>query len=272
MKTLVYFASGPKRERYYNLNYDKVILIDKIFDKPNSKTIYDLKRNKIVCIGMDCLQSIEYLKHNNIKIDCFVVLNEGLFEGGGSYPLHGDFFLGKIMPLFNKEYIHIFSPSYYRIRKIEKLDIPFSKKQLSEYDNQFIDPKVFSNHSGGKVYLMTKNTSRIEFSVGNTIVRIVNDSIWEDYDYLDLLFLSGKGNHFNGFNKVKSISSFSNMMQVAEDMKLACVGCTPFGGAYVDIIKNIAKATITYPKEISFYHLNTTDFSELKKYVNDKYL
>ncbi len=34
------------------------------------------------------------------EIDCFVSLNEGLYEGGGSYANNSDLFLGCAMPLF----------------------------------------------------------------------------------------------------------------------------------------------------------------------------
>ena len=81
MKTLAYFASGPIRKQYHNLNFDNIILIDNCFRKLYDKTNV-FKEGKITCIGMDCLEAINYLRKENVRIDYFVSLNEGLYEGG----------------------------------------------------------------------------------------------------------------------------------------------------------------------------------------------
>jgi hypothetical protein len=107
MTTLVYFASGPYKIEYENLTYDQIYLIDNCF----KSEIFEI--GKVKCIGMDCLKAVDYLKGKGVIIDCFVSLNEGLYEGGGSYAINSDMFLGYVMPIMRNEYYHIMNKNYY---------------------------------------------------------------------------------------------------------------------------------------------------------------
>jgi hypothetical protein len=79
MSTLVYFASGYDSPEYQKLDFSKIILIDNCFKNGRRYSNRIFSNGKVTCVGMDCLESVEYLKRENIKIDCFVSLNEGLY-------------------------------------------------------------------------------------------------------------------------------------------------------------------------------------------------
>lgn len=78
---------------------------DIIKSNPVNKRIY--KRGKVYCLEMDCIEAVEYLKSENVIIDCFVCLNEGLNEGGGYYPINSDKFMERVNPILAPHYIHL---------------------------------------------------------------------------------------------------------------------------------------------------------------------
>lgn len=67
MRTLVYFASGCDRPEYQKLDFDRIILIDNCFKNRSRKPKSVFNKGKVTCIGMDCLESIEYLKKRILK-------------------------------------------------------------------------------------------------------------------------------------------------------------------------------------------------------------
>ena len=72
------------------------------------------KSGKVICLGMDCLHAVNYLKKLKVKIDCFVALNEGLYEGGmDDMQSTAICFFGYVMPILSDEYIHIMNKKYY---------------------------------------------------------------------------------------------------------------------------------------------------------------
>ena len=109
---------------------------------------------------MDCLESIEYLKNEKVQIDYFVALNEGLYEGGGSYAINSDMFLGYAMPLFKQRYIHIMNKDYYHNMYHVSMDLPYEIEEIKEDDDRYLNPYIFSKddyHEGhAKVFQMDK--------------------------------------------------------------------------------------------------------------------
>ena len=160
MRTLVYFASGCYRQEYQELEFDKVYLIDNCFKMRQQKEPNFINIEKVTCIGMDSLQSVKFLKEENIKIDCFVSLNEGLYEGGGKYAINSDLFLGYVMPLLKDKYIHIMNKNYYNNIYHVTMDLPYNVEEIMEKDNRYLDPFIFSKdnyHYGhAKVYQMCR--------------------------------------------------------------------------------------------------------------------
>lgn len=279
MKTLVYFASGPNRPEYQELDFDRIILIDNCFKNRRRYPKSVFNRGKVTCIGMDCLESIEYLKNENIKIDCFVSLNEGLYEGGGSYAINSDFFLGYIMPLLKDNYVHIMNRDYYHNMYNVSMDLPFEMKEITENEKYFISPFMFSRenyHKGhAKVYQMTRifNTQDFLFSP-RLKISINHDSIWNYYDNLDLIAISfkqqGQGNYFDNLSKTINLNSCSidEIFKHCRINRIEKIGFTPWGNGYYNSFINLLKDFEgDYPKEIFLFHLNKGDYRGIKEYA-----
>ena len=275
MRNLVYFASGPNRPEYQKLGFDRIILIDNCFKKrryPGSI----FTKGKVTCIGMDSLESIKYLKKENIKIDCFVSLNEGLYEGGGKYPINSDMFLGYVMPLFKDEYIHIMNKNYYCWRCHVTMDLPFRKEEIQKNDTRYLDPFIFSQasyHQGyAKVFQMTRITDKQVIELNPKLkLEVIHDSIWNFYDTLDVLVLScteqGQLGFFNKIPKVlnKNYFNLDEIFNYCELNKVKKIGFTPWArGNYDTFINTVKTHNKEYPREILLFHLNSKDYMNIK--------
>lgn len=283
MKTLVYFASGPDREEYQDLDFDKIYLIDNYFRNRNRFQNRVVSKGKIRCIGMDCLESIEYLKKEKVKIDCFVSLNEGLYEGGGSYAINSDMFLGYAMPLFKDQYIHIMNKEYYHNHYNVSMDLPYVFEEIKDNDNSYIKPDIFSKYkwvtNNAKVFIMNKKTNTIvEFLLSPTRkVKIIHDSIWNYYDYLDVLVVSyskqGQQDFFDRIPKVLNSKSIEldKIFDYCKENKINKIGFTPLGYNYNKyLIKRLSNYDLMYLREVIMFHLNRNDYREIKEYVGNK--
>jgi len=272
VKILVYFASGPIKKEYDDLNFDKIYLIDSCFknSRQYSKSIFS--DGKITCVGMDCLESVAFLKQENVKIDCFVSLNEGLYEGGGSYAINSDFFLGFVMPLLKPHYIHIMDKTYYDNSYRVTMDLPYEIEEITENDDRYINPLIFSNRNRAKVLQMRKlNTASREISISPMLnVKIIHDSIWNYYEELESIVLSfsqqGQGNFFDNISKVINLSEIQRdeVFNYCEKYKIQKIGFTPWGkGFYNDFIWKLKSRKSNYPSEILLYHLNKNDYKNI---------
>jgi len=283
MKTLVYFASGPEREEYQDLNFDKIYLIDNYFKNSNRFQNRVVSKGKIRCIGMDCLESIEYLKKEKVKIDCFVSLNEGLYEGGGSYAINSDMFLGYAMPLFKDQYIHIMNKEYYHNHYNVSMDLPYVFEEIKDNDSSYIKPDIFSKYkwvtNNAKVFIMNKRTNTIvDFLLSPTRkVKIIHDSIWNYYDYLDVLVVSyskqGQQDFFDRIPKVLNSKSIEldKIFDYCKENKINKIGFTPLGSNYNKyLIKRLSNNDLMYLREVMMFHLNRNDYREIKEYAGNK--
>lgn len=281
MRTLVYFASGCDRPEYQELDFYRIILIDNCFKNRRMYPKSIFNKGKVTCIGSDCLESVEYLKNENIKIDCFVSLNEGLYEGGGSYAINSDFFLGYIMPLLKDNYIHIMNREYYHNMYNVSMDLPFEMKEISENEKHYISPFTFSKdnyHNGhAKVYKMTRIFNTQNFSFNPRLKFSINhDSIWNHYENLDLIAISflqqGQGTYFDKLPKTINLnsSSIDEVFLHCKLNKIEKVGFTPWGnGYYGSFINRLKDFKDDYPKEIYLFHLNKDDYKEIKEYAGN---
>ncbi len=283
MKTLVYFASGPIREEYQDFDFDEIYLVDNCFKNRGRQSNNILKKGKISCIGMDCLESIEYLKFKKVKIDYFVSLNEGLYEGGGSYAINSDMFLGYAMPLFKESYIHIMNKNYYHNMYHVSMDLPYAIEEIKEDDSRYLSPFIFSKndyHKGhAKVFLMRKfEIVKTEIHTNTHIkLQIIFDSIWNHYQELESIIISfsdqGQGGFFDRIPKVMNLSKIKldEIFDFCEKNKINRLGFTPFGrGNYFGFLRKLDDLKNEYPKEISFFHLNKNDYKEIKEYAGNK--
>lgn len=283
-KTLVYFASGHYKKEYESLPFDRIYLVDFCFiglgkrnNGSGNPNIQVSKSGKVICLGMDCLQSVRFLNQHKVKIDAFVALNEGLFEGGGIYPLQNDLFIGFVMPILNLEYIHLVNKNYYGHQYRVTMDLPYNMTLINEGEPDYLNPLVFSsdeyNKEHAKVYRMTKQVTEEVININPNIrTSIIHDSIWNYIDELDLLAISitpqGQKDFFHGSKKVVSLRELSvtEILDYCVENKITRIGFTPWlNGNYspfVDQIKNYSKE---FPKEISLFHLNRKDFRTLKE-------
>ncbi|MBU1097318.1 MAG: hypothetical protein KKB34_12615 [Bacteroidetes bacterium] len=276
MKTLVYFASGNYQEVYQKLHVDKIFLIDDCF-KRRIKTNTKIENvGNVTCIGMDCLEAVDYLKQQNVKIDYFVSLNEGLYEGGGRYAINSDTFIGYAMPLFKDKYIHIMNKEYYNKRYNVSMDLPYRIEELDTSSREYISPFVFSKakyHEGhAKVFRMQRINDSISIDLGLKInLTIKHNSIWNDYDELDLLVITflpnGTEDFFKSQGKVINLrkNNLNAIFRYCKFNKISKMGITPWRkGNYKEFIETLQKYEYEYPKEIILYHLNKDDYNGIK--------
>ncbi|MFN4299894.1 MAG: hypothetical protein ACK4EX_09225 [Thermaurantimonas sp.] len=282
MKTLVYFASGPIREEYKELYFDRIYLIDNCFKYGNRYPKQIFKIDNITCVGMDCLESIAFLKKENVQIDCFVSLNEGLYEGGGSYAINSDMFLGYAMPLFKEQYIHIMNKNYYHNMYHVSMDLPYDIEEIKEDDYRYLSPFIFSKnnyHRGhAKVFQMRKLAMiKTQIIINPHLkLQIIHDSIWNYYEELDALIISfsdqGQRDFFDKIPKVINLlrTNIDEIFEFCQNNKVRRIGFTPFGrGKYISFLEKLKNLKNEYPKEILLFHLNKNDYKEIKKYAGN---
>ena len=286
-KILVYFASGTTiKEEYYSLPYSNIILVDKAFR--NNK----LEGDKVFCLKKDCLAAVKLFKTLNITIDCFVCINEGLIDGGGSFPINSDNFIGYCSQILNSSLIHVGQPDYNKsmsenlhYRK-HYLDIPYENKiELNDSSPAYIDPKIFStgySYRNGKVHQIsfeTKTPRKITFN--NVTINIKHGSIWDDQSILDGLFLNIREieirenlelfeekiyffrNQHSRYNNEKRWYSFSEVIALCTSKKLDKIGLVPHRGDYLEEVNEFKNNPSEYPKEVTYYHLNKGDYKDL---------
>jgi hypothetical protein len=144
MSTLVYLASGPYHRSYEHLPYDQIILID------IQSRFAPLNNSKVRCLRMNVLDALELLCAEGVKIDCLVNMNEGIYEGGGTFAMLSDHMAGHLHPLLKDEFILICNLNIYRaleMKKIPKLDWGFDHTVLTSENMEYIDPLIFCNCS-----------------------------------------------------------------------------------------------------------------------------
>lgn len=284
-RTLVYFASGNRvSKEYKNLDYENVILVDYLF----SKCVYDGK--KIFTLGLDSLVVVKVLKELNVKIDCLVVANEGLSEGGGKYPLSLNEFLGYCFPLFTDKFIFIGSADYYYGDEYSNLrehflDLPFKNKRLvSEIEKEYISPIIFSpeeGHSAEVFELEGKSDIEHTFQCGGITVHVKHGSIWEFDKELDAIFISPDTHYqkdvieklepkvidLGQFSKRHSTYTETSKFTINELSKLyeyERIGFVSDDVCFFTLSKYLSKE-INGLREIYFFHLNRDDLKYLYK-------
>lgn len=291
-KNLVYFASGPwVKPEYKKLNYANVILVDKGFEQ-NS---YDGK--KIFCLKLECIEAVNLFKALEIKIHCFVSINEGLWEGGGEYPINSDLFLGYCFPLFPSKLLHIGCKSYYHSPEYTHirhhfLDLPFKEKtELSPDSEDYIPPIIFSDLGNRATMTELKRKYKRKHKVPSAVldVYVERNSIWSAANELDAMFIRFDSEfqkakieqfHRNVFPVKYYISHCNDMfygnrepryktydteeiIDLCKRYNYKKIGLIPNGMNYTNQIKLFEEQGNGFPSEIHFFHLNKDDFKEL---------
>jgi len=284
---LVYLASGPNREEYENLPYDKVILIDYNYFKN------DQFGDKVECWSCNVIEAVERFHQRNMKINCLVNINEGLQEGGGSFVMLSDFMMGYLSPLLKDEFILVTNLPYYQsvhiYGKIKKLDWGFDFTQISRDEPDFVDPWQFSHYSRGRsmgkegfgeVFRLRRiQKSKVLHLNPALDVRIKQESIWKDahkLDFIGVSISSAKALLKMNTRDVKSFflqkdnthdirgNSMFRILEYCESHEILSIGLMPWcDGNYTEAIEAIIQHKAVYVKDITFYHLSKHDFAQL---------
>jgi hypothetical protein len=288
--SLLYLASGKYRSEYENLPYDKVILVDRSI-RINDKVPLG---SKVTLIPRDALPGIRKLKeYKDLKINCLVSVNEGLYGGGGDYPIFSDFLLGYLSPILADELLVITDINFLKAaeiaKNVRKMNWGFNKIRIGSNHPRYIDPRNFTTYGGeerpnyGDVFLLTRINGRIPLPLNEKLpVELMHGSIWEHEQSLDLLGINLRprenenarysiNRFFQSHNKVYNIHSKSieEILAHAEDRKVEYLGLTPWmKGDYGHVIEFLRNYQPKYLKKISFFHLRRNDFRMLYNLVN----
>jgi hypothetical protein len=298
MKTLLYLSSGSYEEHYASLPFDALYFVDA--NKSLEQSFLSAPSN-LNFIGEDALHAIDVLKKKCITIDYLVVINEGLFEGGGLYPMFSDFLMGYLHPLLKDEFTLITDLNYYKTssyKALSKLDWAVEKiSELFPGDQNYISPRIFTTYASdkaepfGQVFKMRKVDCETVLSTKNyrLKIKLIHGSIWTDADDLDYIglklsndgvrltssgirniqtssvFFSAKTNVQNLNNK-----SFEEILRDAESKQAQVLGLTPWGANdYEQVLTLLENHKGTNLKEVRFYHLNNNDFEGIyRSYAN----
>jgi hypothetical protein len=292
MSTLLYLASGGYHPEYAALAFNRMIFVDRCQSYAKS---YPKNDPRIRFIQADALIAIDILKKEGVKIDCLVSVNEGLAEGGGTYPIFSGFLMGYLSPVLKDEFTLVCDLNYYTSKlrtPMSKLDWGFMKTELLPGNTKYISPALFSysEHQSpkakyGNVFLMQRNKSEttLNFPNTNTDIRLIHGSIWEDEDKLDLIglnLLSKQSLHGKYRNTINSVDTFFNVHHKVLDINgktleaildyckasgVKRIGLTPWlNGNYQEVIQHLKNINDNFFQSITFYHLNKNDFISLK--------
>jgi hypothetical protein len=292
-RNLLYLASGSYHPIYEQLNFDNIYLVDYKFGNNQ----HNGKDAKVKLIGKDALLAIDELKRKNIRFDAIVSLNDGLLEGGGTYPMFSDAVIGYLNPLLNDEVLVITDLNYLGgiklARNVSKMQFGFISKKLSPNDPEYLNPALFCNYHQhnndfddkefGNVYKLSRKRKENSFLLDNGLkINLIQDSIWRDEQNLDLLGLNIDSRLALGQRgiSIKTVNDFffsakSNTLQIRDlsfeqilklclEKNVRTLGLTPWlKGQYKALFEALNSKEAAALDEISFYHMRNTDFKEL---------
>lgn len=290
-KTLLYLASGEYRDIYEMLPYEKIILVDK---SPRYKRVDLPVDSKVTFLNMEATAAVSVLKKNKIKIDCLVIINEGLYGGGAIYPFYSDFFIGFLHPILSDEFLLVTDIKHYEScglkTRIGKMNWGIEKiKSLKPNINDVLKPGIFSytQHALNDIYnlnygnifhLRLVQKDAVYRSFGNITLELKHGSIWKDENDLDAIGCFIKESRFKEINfsylckktnqKVNLFDvdklSFDKIISLCQEKKIKHIGLVPWlKGEYSVFFDWIQKNKVNSPIKITLYHLNKEDYKAL---------
>jgi hypothetical protein len=291
MKTMLYLVSGSFKNEYINLPFDSMYFINS--DRALKKSFQGYP-NRVKFIGKDALCAIDVLKKDGVKIDYLVVINEGLYEGGASYPIFSDFLMGYLSPILKDEFILITDLQPYlttHYKALTKLDFGVLKiEEVLSTHPKYIAPSLFTEYyhtkdvNFGQVFVMkkVKQHSLLSLFSSKFNVSLVHGSIWHDELDLDFIGLNLnnsvplRGSVIRGVSTSKDFFlsktnvhniyglSMKEIIQQAESQGSIKIGIVPWGYSdYSYTLPFLSQLETKSIKEIRFYHLNASDFSAI---------
>jgi hypothetical protein len=291
-KILLYLASGPYKADYEDLPFEQVILVDRL---SNKEVIPD--DSKVEYWRMDALNAIDEISRRKLKIDCLVSLNDGMFEGGGSYPIFSEFLLGYLHPHLSDDLLVITDLNYYKSLRISKIigkmDWGFTSSVVRSNNDDFINPLIFSygmtlencKHIDdfGNVFKLKRDKKIYSNKIHAHQISTRHTSIWEDEDELDFIGLSmptdniashrrsfgrNEWNFFNQKEKVYSIRnlSFQEVINLAIKKGAKTIGLLPWlNGNYSEVLQVLRDINVEGVLDIRFYHLQKQDLEKIRQ-------
>ena len=295
-KTLLYVASGNYRPVYECLDFSRIYLVDNhMRRRPHSERIVELHD--------DALHAVDLLKNRGVSIDCLVCLCESRGEGGQTYAMCSDVFMGYIMPILSKDFVWICNdtkyygfPSYRKGRppipqrhsrlrnsygrNFVSLDLPYLMQEITEEDEGYLSPALFSNlidQSNPHVFRMSFQPIVEEYILSDMItIRIINDSIWNHYQELDHLYISFQLEYpqmKDYFSEIERVSyyeqmGFIDMLRTSHSNGDSRIGFTPHYWLQYD--RNYQKQLEAFIREVSTPM--TIDFYYLSSWFSTKHL
>jgi hypothetical protein len=249
-------------------------------------------------IGKDALLAIDELKRKNILFDAVVSLNDGMLEGGGTYPIFSDAVLGYLNPLLRDEVLVItdlkYQGSIKLARSVSKMQFGFDALKLNSTSPDFLHPSLFCyskqqqhnffDNDFGDVYKLRRSRKESSFKLHNGLkIKLIKDSIWRDAQQLDLLGLNINSKQALGGHRGEKITSvndfffksknntlqirdlsFEAILKVCTEQNIKKLGLTPWlKGQYKALFEALNSKEAAVLDEISFYHMRNTDFKEL---------
>jgi hypothetical protein len=293
-RNLLYLASGSYHPIYEQLNFDNIYLVDHKFGNNQNGN----SDSKVKIIAKDALLAIDELKSKNIRFDAVVSLNDGMLEGGGTYPIFSDAVLGYLNPLLRDEVLVItdlkYQGSIKLARSVSKMQFGFDALKLNSTSPDFLHPSLFCNsmqqqnnfydNDFGDIYKLSRSRKESCFKLHNGLkIKLIKDSIWRDEQNLDLLGLNidskqalggqrGRGiksvNDFFFNSKSNTLQirgkSFEQILQICLEKNVRTLGLCPWlKGQYKALFEALNSKEAAMLDEISFYHIRNTDFKEL---------
>lgn len=299
-RTLLYLASGDYHSDYESLPFDKVILVDHTANQYKGSIP---QNSKVAYWQMDALESVDAIASQNLQIDCIVSVNEGLWEGGGTYPIFSEFLLGYLSPYLSDYLLVVTNLNYYGAAgiktRVAKMDWGFRKvKRLVETDVDYINPGLFSieqrilgrhHHTDyGHVYLLCRTKTVLRGEIGSIKLSVHHGSIWEDQNQLDCIglsfpcagipqnrSLSSRQVHFF-YNREKVLPirglTMSEILTYCQEKGIQRIGLMPWmNGNYSNALEDL-KSYKGKELEVHLYHLNARDFVLFRLTLVEYYL
>jgi hypothetical protein len=293
-RNLLYLASGSYHPIYEQLNFDNIYLVDHKFGNNQNGN----SDSKVKIIAKDALLAIDELKSKNIRFDAVVSLNDGMLEGGGTYPIFSDAVLGYLNPLLRDEVLVItdlkYQGSIKLARSVSKMQFGFDALKLNSTSPEFLHPSLFCysmqhqhnffDNDFGDVYKLRRSRKESSFKLPNGLkIKLIKDSIWRDAQQLDLLGLNINSKQALGGHRGEKITSvndfffksknntlqirdlsFEAILKVCTEQNIKKLGLTPWlKGQYKALFEALNSKEAAVLDEISFYHMRNTDFKEL---------
>lgn len=266
----IYFASGDYLEEYHRapeqLNFDKLVLVDYCFNQ--CKLI-----DNIAIIPSESCSAIRVFKDLGIKFSAFISLNDGLNEGGGFYSHHSNYFLSYALQILSDPHLHVYSWDYFRNtnnKKIADIDHHITDITLDPSIERLLRYKVQNLN----IYKLKKRkTLKMIYQNGKATINIINQSIWNDADKLDRIYVKSRDYlyRFTSNHKTEMISKGNCISRNNESLHIFIndcmkykdkIGTMPFGyDNYKEFLNNIRSIDCN----VNLYHLNKNDYRIIKE-------